>query len=141
MRTLSRNPPLMTAARVHRFGPPDVIHFEKIDVPVPAENEVLVQVLLAAGVGPWDAWIRAGKSAVPQPLPLTPGSDVSGTVVGVGTGVRSFAAGDKVFGVTNARFTGGYAQYAVAAADMLAIKPKSLSAIEAASVPVIAATA
>jgi NADPH:quinone reductase-like Zn-dependent oxidoreductase len=67
---------------------------------------------------------------------------VSRTVVGVGTAVTSFAAGDNVFGVTNARFTGGYAQYAVAAAaDMLAIKPKSLSAIEAASVPVIAATA
>ena len=140
MRTHSRKPTLMTAARVHRFGPPEVIQFETIDVPVPAENEVLVEVL-AAGVGPWDAWVRAGKSALPQPLPLTPGSDVCGTVVGVGAAVTSFAAGDIVFGVTNARFIGGYPQYAVAAADMLAIKPKSLSAIEAASVPVIAATA
>lgn len=60
----SPRPTLMTAARVHRFGPPDVIQFDTIDVPVPAENEVLVQVL-AAGVGPWDAWIRAGKSPVP----------------------------------------------------------------------------
>jgi NADPH:quinone reductase-like Zn-dependent oxidoreductase len=101
---------------------------------------VLVQVL-AAGVGPWDAWVRAGKSAVPQPLPLTPGSDVCGTVVGIGAAVTSFAIGDNVFGVTNARFTGGYAPYAVAVADMLAIKPRVLSAIEAASVPVVAVTA
>ena len=115
MRTHSRKPTLMTAARVHRFGPPDVIQFETIDVPRPAESEVLVEVL-AAGVGPWDAWVRAGKSALPQPLPLTPGSDVCGTVVGVGAAVTSFAAGDIVFGVTNARFIGGYAQYAVAAA-------------------------
>lgn len=140
MNTGSPRPTLMTAARVHRFGPPDVIQFDTIDVPVPAENEVLVQVL-AAGVGPWDVRIRAGKSAMPQPLPLTPGSDVCGTVVGMGAAVTSFAIGDKVFGVTNAPFTGGYALYAAAVADMLAMKPRVLSAIEAASVPVVAVTA
>lgn len=138
----TRSPQLtrMTAARVHRFGPPDVIQLETVGVPVPTESEVLVRVV-AAGVGPWDAWVRAGKSAMPLPLPLTLGSDVCGSVVGVGAGVMSLAAGDNVFGVTNARFTGGYAQYATAAADMLAIKPKSLSAVEAASVPVVAVTA
>lgn len=60
----------------------------------------------AAGVGPWDAWIRAGKSALPQPLPLTLGSDISGVVEGLGPGVTGFSMGDEVFGVTNPRFTG-----------------------------------
>jgi NADPH:quinone reductase-like Zn-dependent oxidoreductase len=60
----------MTAARIHRFGPPDVIQFETMNVPPPTPNEVLLQVL--SRVGPWDAWVRAGKSAVPLPLPLTP---------------------------------------------------------------------
>jgi NADPH:quinone reductase-like Zn-dependent oxidoreductase len=51
----------MMAARVHQFGAPNVIAMEQIDVPRPGEDEVLVRVQ-AAGVGPWDAWIRAGKA-------------------------------------------------------------------------------
>jgi NADPH:quinone reductase-like Zn-dependent oxidoreductase len=65
----------------------------------------------------------------------------AGPWVGLGAAVTSFVPGDVVFGVTNARFTGGYAQYAAASASMLAIKPTSLSVIAAASVPVVAATA
>ena len=62
---------LIKACRVHRFGPPEVITLEDLERPEPGEDEVLVRVK-AAGVGPWDAWIRAGRSALPQLLPLTP---------------------------------------------------------------------
>jgi D-arabinose 1-dehydrogenase-like Zn-dependent alcohol dehydrogenase len=68
----------MKAWRVHEFGPPEVMIFETVPRPDPRPGEVLVKVH-AAGVGPWDGWIRAGKSALPQPLPLTLGSDLSGT--------------------------------------------------------------
>jgi NADPH:quinone reductase-like Zn-dependent oxidoreductase len=85
----------MMAWRVHEFGPPDVLRFERLPVPEPAQGEILIEVA-AAGVGPWDAWIRAGKSAVPQPLPLTPGSDLSGHVVAIGPGESAFAVGDRV---------------------------------------------
>jgi len=95
----------------------------------------------AAGVGPWDGWIRAGKSALPQPLPLTPGSDLSGEVMAVGPGVSDLRVGDQVYGVTNPQFTGAYAEYALASAAMLSKKPASLTHIEAASVPVTAVTA
>ncbi|HEU4647661.1 MAG TPA: NADP-dependent oxidoreductase [Gemmatimonadales bacterium] len=95
----------------------------------------------AAGVGPWDSWIRAGKSALPQPLPLTPGSDLSGDIAAVGPGVSDLGVGDPVYGVTNSRFIGAYAEYAVASAAMVARKPASLTYIEAASVPVVAVTA
>jgi NADPH:quinone reductase-like Zn-dependent oxidoreductase len=130
----------MTAARVHRFGPPDVIAVEQVEVPQPDKNEVLVRVH-AAGVGPWDGWIRAGKSLLPQPLPLTLGSDICGIVESVGANVTAFGSGDAVFGVTNPRFTGGYAEYAIASASMIARKPKALSDVEAASAPVGAVTA
>ena len=130
----------MKASRVHRFGPPDVIAFEEIARPEPAVGEVLVRVR-AAGVGPWDAWIRAGKSVLPQPLPLTLGSDLSGVVEGVGPGVAGFDPGDEVFGVTNKQFTGAYAEYAAAAAGMIARKPHRLGHVEAAALPVIAVTA
>jgi NADPH:quinone reductase-like Zn-dependent oxidoreductase len=130
----------MMAWCVREFGPPDVMTFERVQRPTPGHGEVLVKVE-AAGVGPWDAWIRAGKSVLPQPLPLTPGSDLSGEVVAVGPAVSNLRAGDQVYGVTNARFIGSYAEYAVASAAMLATKPASLTYIEAASVPVVAVTA
>jgi NADPH:quinone reductase-like Zn-dependent oxidoreductase len=126
--------------RVNRFGGPEVISFETIGPLHPGEGEVLVRVK-AAGVGPWDGWIRSGHSALPQPLPLTLGSDLAGVVVTVGANVAAFAPGDEIFGVTNPRFTGSYAEFAIASAAMIACKPKSLSDIDAASVPVIAVTA
>ena len=130
----------MQAIRVHRFGGLDSVVAEDVPRPAPGEGEVLLRVK-AAGVGPWDAWIRSGQSVVPQPLPLTLGSDVSGIVESVGAGVLQFRAGDAVFGATNARFTGGYADYAAAAATKLAKMPRRLGFIEAASVPVVACTA
>ena len=130
----------MKSIRVHRFGTPEALELEELPRPEPQEGEVLVQVE-AAGVGPWDAWVRSGKSVIDQPLPLTPGSDVSGHVAVVGPGVRGFQVGQAVYGVTNPRFTGGYAEYALANAGMLAPKPASLSHLQAASVPVIATTA
>jgi NADPH:quinone reductase-like Zn-dependent oxidoreductase len=130
----------MMAWRVHEFGPPDVMKFERVPRPEPRAGEVLVKVA-AAGVGPWDGWIRAGKSALPQPLPLTLGSDLSGQIVALGSGVSDLRSGDAVYGVTNSQFLGAYAEYALASAAMLARKPSSLSYIEAASVPVIAVTA
>lgn len=130
----------MKACRVHRFGPPEVISFEDAPRPTPGEGEVLVRVK-AAGVGPWDGWIRAGKSVLPQPLPLTLGSDLSGVVEAVGPGVTGLMPDAIVFGVTNRQFTGAYGQYAVASAGMIAATPARLSDIEAASVPVVAVTA
>jgi NADPH:quinone reductase-like Zn-dependent oxidoreductase len=130
----------MLAWRVHEFGPPDAMNLERIPCPDPGPGEVLVKVH-AAGVGPWDAWIRAGKSALPQPLPLTLGSDVCGTVAALGSGGSGLAVGVDVFGVTSPQFLGGYAEFAVASAGMLAKKPGSLSYAEAASVPVVAVTA
>ena len=128
------------ACRVYEFGGPEVIRFEAQDALRPGDGEVLVRVK-AAGVGPWDGWIRAGKSALPQPLPLTLGSDLAGVVEAVGPNVTSSARGDAVFGVTNPQFTGSYADYAIATAAMIARKPASISNVDAASVPVIAVTA
>jgi len=130
----------MKAVRVHSFGPPEVISIEDVPEPEPGDGEVVVQVK-AAGVGPWDAWIRSGKSVLPQPLPLTLGSDLSGVIHSIGVGVEGLQTGDEVFGVTNERFTGAYAEYAVAKAAMIAPKPKSLNHAHAASVPVVAVTA
>ena len=130
----------MKAARIHNFGGPEVIVIEDVPVPVPASGEVLVQVA-AAGVGPWDALIREGKSKVSPPPPLTLGSDLSGVVEAVALGVTEFKNGDKVYGLTNSQFCGANAEYAIALATMIAVKPFGITDIEAASVPVVAVTA
>jgi len=130
----------MKAARIHSFGAPDVIVVEDVPRPVAAAGELLVRVV-AAGVGPWDALIRQGKSKVSPPPPLTLGSDLSGVVEQVGLNVTGFQKGDEVYGVTNPQFCGANAEYALASANMTALKPSRLSHIEGASVPVVSITA
>jgi NADPH:quinone reductase-like Zn-dependent oxidoreductase len=119
-------PSMIRAWRVHHFGPPEVMSFELVARPIPGPGEVLAKTR-SAGVGPWDAWIRSGKSALPQPLPLTLESELSGTIEDVGSAVFGMAAGEEVFGVTNSGFVGAYADYAVVSAGMIAKKPKRLT--------------
>jgi NADPH:quinone reductase-like Zn-dependent oxidoreductase len=130
----------MKAARIRKFGGPEVVVIDDLSRPNPGAGELLVRVK-AAGVAPWDAIIREGESKVSPPPPLTLGSDLSGTVEELGPGVLDFIIGSDVYGVTNAQFCGANAEFAVASAGMVAKKPQSLSHLEAASVPVVAVTA
>ena len=130
----------MKAARIHRFGPPEVITIDELPIPTPAEGEIVVRTAFA-GVGPWDAWIREKTSVVDVPLPFILGSDLSGTVDAVGAGVTTFKPGDAVYGVANKDFCGAYSEYVLASAEMMALKPKALDFAEAASAPVVAVTA
>jgi NADPH:quinone reductase-like Zn-dependent oxidoreductase len=83
----------MKAVRIQRFGGPDQVVLENVPVPVAGAGEILIHVR-AAGVAPWDALIREGKSKVsPQP-PLTLGSDLAGVVEAVGANVVGISAGD-----------------------------------------------
>ena len=78
-----------------------MVVIDDVSRPNPDKGELLVRVR-AAGMGPWDALIREGKSKVSPPPPLTLGSDLSGTVEATGPGVTDFRVGEEVYGVTNA---------------------------------------
>jgi len=130
----------MKAACVLKFGPPNAITIDDVTRPNPSSSQLLVRVL-AAGVGPWDALVRAGKSGLKQPLPLILGSEISGIVESVADEAATFKAGDEVYGATNEMFTGGYVEYAVPSAEMMAAKPPKLTHTEAASSPIGAVTA
>jgi NADPH:quinone reductase-like Zn-dependent oxidoreductase len=130
----------MRAIRVHAHGGIDAIRLDEIPRPMPGAGQVLVAVR-AAGVGPWDQLVREGQSGLGQALPVTLGSDVSGTVTALGAGVTSFALGDAVYGLTNDQFVGGYAEYALVEAGKIALKPAALDDVTAGGIPVVAVTA
>lgn len=117
-----------------------MIDIDDVYWPTAGKGEILVRVA-AAGVGPWDALIREGKSKVSPPPPLTLGSDLSGVVEAVGPNVIGFNRGDEVYGVTNPQFCGANAECALASSGMVSRKPSRLTHVEASSVPVVAVTA
>ena len=82
---------IMKAIRIHQYGGPEVLAQVEMQRPEPGANEVLIKVN-AASVNPADWKIRAGymKDFLPLVLPATLGSDVSGTVEGVGPGAARF---------------------------------------------------
>jgi len=115
----------------------------EISRPAPAAGQVLVRVHVS-GVNPLDTKIRAGKAAhAKQPLPAVLGLDMAGVVEEVGLGVTTFRPGDEVYGMVGGvgGLQGTLAEFVVANAALLALKPKSLSMREAAALPLITITA
>lgn len=114
------------------------------DVPEPdiRDDEVLVQIH-AAGVNLLDAKLRDGefKLILPYRMPLILGHDMAGTVVRTGPRVRRFKVGDEVYSRVDDHRIGTFAEFIAVKEGSLALKPRSLSMEEAASVPLVALTA
>ncbi|KAH8700926.1 chaperonin 10-like protein [Talaromyces proteolyticus] len=136
-------PPTMRSLCVHAYVKPT--EFGIADIPVPkitTPNQVLIRVH-AACINPVDMEIAGGnfKAIMTPPFPLKLGFDLSGTVVEIGSSVDNVAVGDEVFCSLLATDTGAWSEYALATASLLTHKPKSLSHVEAASLPMVAMTA
>lgn len=132
----------MKAVRIHVFGGPQVLQIEDVVRPVPAPDEILVNVY-ASGVNPVDWVIREGGNGFSSflTLPMTLGCDAAGVVVEVGSEVTAFQKGDAVYGAPNFPGDGSYAEYCAAKASRFALKPKSIGFVEAAGVPLAGLTA
>jgi NADPH:quinone reductase-like Zn-dependent oxidoreductase len=133
---------LMHAVCIHRFGGPEVLSIEQVPIPTPAEGEVLV-CIFAAGVNPLDYLTRQGavEKIFPHQLPLILGWDASGVVTKNGPGVDRFKPGDAIFGRGDFTRDGAYADFAVLPATQVVHKPRSIDYVEAAAIPIAAATA
>jgi NADPH:quinone reductase len=121
----------MKAIQVHQFGGPEVLKLEEIPTPKPADGQVLVRIH-AAGVNPYDTYMRAGTYAIKPPLPYTPGSDGAGTIESVGPGVTKVKPGDRVY--TARTITGAYAEYALALESQVHALPAKISFAQGAGV-------
>ncbi|MDB5306151.1 MAG: hypothetical protein JWO38_353 [Gemmataceae bacterium] len=130
----------MKAIRVHNYGGPEQLRYEDAPVPEPAEGQVLVRVQ-AASVNPIDYKLASGafKDRMPLQFPWTPGGDFSGVVEVVGLGVTGAQRGDAVYG--DSPGGGAYAEFVLALPGMVAPRPRTLSPVEAASVPLAGQTA
>jgi NADPH2:quinone reductase len=126
-----------------RFGGPELFEERDIARPEPGPGEVLVRVVVA-GTNPVDTKLRANGSFAGLEPPVVLGSDVSGVVEEVGAGVADLVPGDEVYytpEVFGPGSNGGYAEYHLARAEIVAKKPPSISHEEAAAVPLAGGTA
>ena len=129
----------MKAIRVGEFGGPEVLKLEETPDPRPAQSgEVLVRVK-AAGVNPYDTYMRAGAYGARNPaLPYTPGSDAAGVVESAGADV-DLKAGDRVY--TAGTITGAYAELALCRSSQVRPLPERVTFSQGAGVYVPYATA
>ena len=131
----------MKAIVVHEFGGPEVLKYEDAPRPEPKDDEVLIRVM-AAGVNPVDAAIRAGRfHGGGGKLPFIPGMDVAGVVEKTGAEITKFKMKDPVYAYLSFKEQGGYAEFAVAKENEVSIKPKTIAFEGAAAVPLAATTA
>lgn len=93
----------MKAAFIRETGAPSVIQFTDVPDPVPGPTEVLVKVG-AVAVNPIDTYIRAGAVAMISKFPYIIGADLAGTIESVGSEVKRFKAGDRVWGSNQGLF-------------------------------------
>lgn len=134
----------MKAMVLKKFGDVDNFSLEEVLIPGIKENEVLVQVM-AIGINPIDVKTRAGEgiaSMYSGKQPIILGWGISGTISAVGEEVKEFKKGDAVFGTINFPGLGGaYAEYVAVPAEQLALKPFSISYVDAAAATLAALTA
>jgi NADPH:quinone reductase-like Zn-dependent oxidoreductase len=126
------------AIRAHDYGGPEVLVIEHAPRPEPNADQVLIR-LKAAGVNPADWKYRSGlfKQFMQLKLPWTPGLEGSGIIEAVGANVTTLKKGDEVYGIV----AGGYAEYALALASEVQVKPAGLTFEQAAALPVGVLTA
>ena len=129
----------MKAAVYDRYGPAEALRVEEVAMPTPAAGQVLVRVAATSiNLSDWEtllgrpAYSRIGGLRAPRRRIL--GSDIAGRVEAVGEDVTAFKPGDDVYG-DNIGLKGGFAEYAVAPASALAVKPAGLTFVEASTIP------
>ncbi|MEO8277084.1 MAG: zinc-binding dehydrogenase [Thermoanaerobaculia bacterium] len=154
----------MQAFSIARHGGPEALEWRAAPDPAPGPGEVLVRVR-ACALNHLDLWLRNGVPGHRFPLPLVPGSEVSGDVAGLGPGVTDLAPGTPCivgpgvscgicircvsgqdhlcpeYGLLGEHRDGGYAEYVVVPRRNVLPMPRGLSYVEAAAIPLAFLTA
>jgi len=136
---------MMQAVVLERFGPPEELRLRDVPRPGVGPNDILVEVI-AAAVNPVDTQTARGQGSsswagIEPPAIL--GSDASGVVCEVGPAVKGLRVGDEVFYFSDflGATAGSYAEYQAVDSRIVAHKPRELTHVEAAAVPLAGGTA
>ena len=132
----------MKAFIVNQYGKREKLQLTEIAEPAVKENDVLVQIH-SASVNQLDSKIKNGefKMILPYKIPFTLGHDVSGVITKVGSRVSKFKVGDEVYARPADHRIGTFAELIAMNEKDVALKPKNLSMVEAASIPLVGLTA
>jgi NADPH2:quinone reductase len=128
----------MKAIVVHEFGAPEVMKLEDFPTPKVGAGQVVVRIH-AAGVNPFDTYMRSGIYAIKPALPYVPGGEGAGVVHTVGEGVTKWKPGDRVY--VGHPITGTYAEYTLASESQVHRLPERVSYTQGAGVYVACGTA
>jgi len=128
----------MKAIRVSEFGGPETLKVQEVADPRPDSGQVVIRVK-AAGINPVDTYIRAGAYARKPNLPYTPGTDAGGIVEAVGSNVKRFKVGDRVY--TNGSIAGVCAELALCPESRVHHLPSQISFAQGAAIGVPYGTA
>ncbi|MCM3782351.1 NAD(P)-dependent alcohol dehydrogenase [Neobacillus mesonae] len=138
--TDKRDTNLMIAMVYDTYGTAEVLRIDQVDIPVPKDHEVLIEVH-ATSVNSWDWDLLRGKpfvnriGGIRQPRYRILGADIAGRVIAVGAAAKRFRPGDKVFGDLSGCGWGGFAEYVCASEDALTPMPTGLTFVQAAAIP------
>jgi len=122
-----------------KYGGPEVLQIKEIEKPYPKDDEVLIKVY-AVSLNDWDWGLLQGDfinrllNGLLKPKKKILGSDIAGRIEAVGKNVKQFKTGDNVYGDLSGDW-GGLAEYVCARENALALKPSSMSFVEAAAIP------
>ncbi len=130
----------MRALVVPEFGAAEVLKLQEMPAPTPGEHDLLLEVH-AGGLNPVDFKVRRGAFAKGRSLPIILGFDVSGVVRSLGASVKGFKPGDEVYAAPSLARNGANAELVCVDARSAALKPRSLSHVEAAALPLVTITA
>ncbi|MDU6523728.1 NADP-dependent oxidoreductase [Enterococcus devriesei] len=127
---------------IENYGHADQLKASKVELPELGEHQVLVKVH-ATSVNPIDWKLREGYLAqmMPWEFPITLGWDVAGEITEIGSEVKDWQVGQKVFARPETTRFGTYADYTIVDDHLLARKPDNVSFEEAAAVPLAGLTA
>lgn len=133
----------MRAYLTEQYGGADVLRLEEVERPAPMADEIVLRVE-ATSMNPVDAYNTRGRPLIARagkgwrrPTSSQTGTDVAGVVVAIGSDVRGFAVGDRVYGVAS----GAFAEYAVTTSDRISAAPATVDSASAAGLPVAGVTA
>lgn len=121
----------MKVIKFEEYGGPEVLKFVDVEKPVPAENEVIIEVK-AIGVNYADTARREGQYVVPTELPYVPGSEVAGVIVETGNNVQKFKVGMRVAALIG---SDGYAEYVAVQESVLTPIPAGVDFEQAVALP------